>query len=80
MGQVSAYGGGSVEGLDAAARPEIGAAATGGGDADDGVCGFEDCGRFEIFDADVAGGVEDCSAHVVFLFGGWVSAVGIGRR
>lgn len=53
----------------AAVGPEVGAADAGGGDADDGVGGLDEGGTFDVFDSDVAGGVQHDSAHEVLL--GW---------
>src|SRR4029450_11242788 len=57
----------AVDLLDAAVGPQVRAAHAGGGQPDDGVGGLDDGGGLAVFDADVAGRVQDCSSLEVLL-------------
>src|SRR5262245_22822660 len=66
-----AHGGGPGDGVDAAVVPEIRPGYAGGGQADDGVGGMLQFRVVAVFEADVAGGVDDCTAHGLRSFVGW---------
>jgi hypothetical protein len=54
---------------DAAVAPQVGPADAGGDGTDDGVGGFDDGWFGSVFDADIAGSVDDSGAHRGFSFG-----------
>ena len=59
-----AHRSGPGHGLDPAVRPQVRAADAGRRQPDDGVGRFEDGGIVTLFEADVVGGVQDCTLHV----------------
>src|SRR5215217_6299824 len=65
----------AVVALDAPVGPQVGAAHAGRGQPQDRVGGLDDGGAVAVFDADVAGGVEDCSSHA-----GAPASLGLGAR
>jgi hypothetical protein len=58
---------GSLDGFDSPVGPQVRTAYAGGGQADDGIGGFDDLRVGALFDAHVMGGVQDGSSHEMFL-------------